>query len=196
MTDGLEKLRRDVSILSAMASQTAPYLDNERVLFWPLSSPALPRLTLGGFLLRRHRLVQLFDLLPAERQDEVQAALTLFNGALEGRTVRFERKAQQEIGARIRQWAAGLGDHLAEVRRGNATASFLATTVEVRAILAALLEEMGSYPYHLDPVLVRRVAEIDQQLRARWVRGPFLWAPEWAPAYPQEAYWWLYGHAR
>ena len=196
MAETADKLHLDAAILAAMAAQTAAYLDNDRILFWPLAAPTMPRLTLGGFLLRRHRLVALFDLLPPTEQATVQAAMAVFNQALEGRTVRFEKKAQRELASRIRQWAAGMGDYLAEARRGRGSQAFLATTMEVRAMIAALMEELSSYPYHLDRTLVSRVAELDRQLRGRWVRGPFIWPESWAPAYPADQFWWLYGQGR
>ena len=51
-----EKLAQDVPILSAMAAEMANYLDSD-ILFWPLSGSRMPRLTLGGYLMRQQRLL-------------------------------------------------------------------------------------------------------------------------------------------
>ena len=103
-----EKLTQDVTILTAMAAEMDKYLDSD-ALFWPLSSPRMPRLTLG-YLMRQHRLLVLKDLLAADKQNEVDTAVFQFNQALINRIVRFEHKAQHEIEVRLRQWGAYLND--------------------------------------------------------------------------------------
>ena len=63
MHDGNERLAQDVTTLGAMAGQMADYLDSE-ILFWPLGRGDMPMLTLGGYLLREHRLPTLPQPLP------------------------------------------------------------------------------------------------------------------------------------
>lgn len=192
MTHSDEKLSRDVSVLSAMAGEMEAYLDSD-VLFWHMADAGMPALTLGGYLMRQHRLLALYDSLTAEEQAEVDAAVEKFNKTLEERIVRFEQKAHRELDARLRQWE----EYLKDVERGQASAkSNYATTVEVRAMIAALADYLEMAPYQLDDRVQQRTALLDKRLRPRWDAGDFVWPAAWQDAYPKPAYWWLYGTPR
>ena len=70
MTKDEGKLDHDVHVLSAMAEEMENYLDSD-VLFWHMSKRGMPALTLGGYLMRQHRLLALYDQLNKEQQEEV-----------------------------------------------------------------------------------------------------------------------------
>ena len=125
--DGIEKLHRDLEVLEAMAVAMDDYLRSD-VLFWPLSDGDLPRLTLGGYLMRQHRLLELRDLLDKAEQERLHAAVQEFYAALEEKIVRTERKAHEELGARLRQWQ----QYLREIKNGVGVA-YYASAVETRA---------------------------------------------------------------
>lgn len=182
------KLERDVEILAAMGGEMNEYLRHE-VLFWPLTQGNMPRLTLGGFFLRVHRLTALSLLLTPAEQNQVRQAMDEFAAASQGYTVIVEQKAHEEIATRLRQWQATLR----EWQEAVPTAPVYAANIEGRAILAALLARMSLPPFQLDPQLTERMKGLDQLLRGRWRSGSFVWPEEWLPAYPQESYWWLYG---
>ena len=74
MSTGNNKLMRDLSILAAMAAEMEAYL-NSHVLFWHMSSSRMPALTLGGYLMRQHRLLALRSLLTGEQLSELDAAV-------------------------------------------------------------------------------------------------------------------------
>ncbi len=187
-----EKLAQDVPVLAAMAAEMASYLDSD-VLFWPLPGPRMPRLTLGGYLMRQQRLLVLKDLLAADKQNEVDTAVFQFNQALINRIVRFEQKSQHEIEARLRQWRAYLNDLV----RGTAVSkSLYATAVEPRVMIAVLIDELSLAPYKLDSGTERQVNIADTQFRHHWVPGEFVWPDSWQPAYPEVGYWFLYGLPR
>jgi hypothetical protein len=192
MQDGSERLARDVSILETMAVQMAEYLDSE-VLFWPMSRGGMPMLTLGGYLMREHRLLALAEMLSPEQETQVDMAVTRFNQALAERIVRFENKARNELQARLRQWE----EYLKEVERGTADqSSNYATAVETRAMIAALLERLSLPPYQTGERADQHLALLDTRLRNNWRPGEFIWPAEWAAAYPPNEYWWLYGSPR
>jgi hypothetical protein len=192
MHDGNERLAQDVTILGAMAGQMAEYLDSE-ILFWPLGRGDMPMLTLGGYLLREHRLLALPQLLTPEQRTQVDAAIFQFNQALANRVVRFEAKAQHELEARLRQWT----ETLKEMEHGTLQrSSNYATVVETRAMIHALLDRLGMPPYRPDARLGQQVALLDTRLQGRWQPGDFAWPTEWQPAYPRGEYWWLYGAPR
>lgn len=187
-----ERLGQDAAVLSAMAEQMPEYLDSD-ILFWPAPRGGMPALTLGGYLLREHRLLALAGLLTAEQQMEVNEALTRFNQALANRVVRFEKKAPHELEARLRQWE----EYLKDMDRGTFDrSSNYATAVETRAIIQALLNRLGMPPYRTEARPEQHLATLDTRLRGHWQPGDFVWPAAWEPAYPREAYWWLYGSPR
>lgn len=192
MHDGNERLAQDVAALAAMAGQMAEYLDSE-ILFWPLGRGNMPMLTLGGYLLREHRLLALPGLLTPEQRTQVDAAVFQFNQALADRVVRFETKAQHELEARLRQWE----ETVKEIGNGTLVkSSNYATVVETRAMIHALLDRLSLPPYRAEARPSQHLALLDTRLQGRWQSGDFVWPAEWEPAYPRSEYWWLYGSPR
>ena len=122
--DGSEKLARDLVVLEAMAAEMDEYLRRD-VLFWPLRGSDLPRLTLGGYLMRQHRLLQLRDLLSMAEQERLHAAIKRYHEGQEEKIVRLEKKAHEELEARIRQWR----EYLNEVKGGSSAAYYPAVTL-------------------------------------------------------------------
>ena len=188
--EGTEKLQKDLVALEAMAAEMDEYLKSD-VLFWPLVHGDLPRLTLGGYLMRQHRLLGLRDLLSMQEQDRLHRAINTYHEALEEKVVRFENKAHEELAARLRQWQTYLG----EVKQGTG-AAYYESAVEPRAMIEALTAQLRVQPYRLQPDVPQKLALLDRQLRHVWEPGDFVWPQEWQPAYPREKYWWLYGHPR
>lgn len=191
MTQAVEKLRRDLTILTAMAEGMDNYLRGE-TLFGKMAGGGMPMLTLGGYLLRQHRLYALRDLLLPEERMALEEAMITFNQALVEKVVRFEEKAQQELAARIRQ----MEEYLRDLERNQASAMDYATAVEPRTMITALMDKLEMPPYHLNPRVRQQVELLDKNLRRRWQSGDFVWTDGWQPAYPPETYWWLYGRPR
>ncbi|MCC6602504.1 MAG: hypothetical protein IT327_04800 [Anaerolineae bacterium] len=192
MASSEEKLAHDLEILQAMAGQMDDYLRSES-LFWPMGYSDMPQLTLGGYWLRQHRLTALRHLLTSEQQAQLDEAVQTFNTAVSEWVVRTEKRAHTELEARVRQWGEYLRD-LADKNAGEVVS--YPAQVEVRAIIAALLDQLQQRPYTLDPKLARAATSLDQGLRARLSGGEFVWPEAWQPAYPKAAYWFLYGRPR
>jgi hypothetical protein len=188
--DGTEKLYDDLDVMAAMAAEMDEYLRSD-VLFWPLRNSDLPRLTLGGYLMRQHRLLELRDLLDAEAQERLHDTIHQFQSALSEKIVRSEEKAHEEAGARLRQWQ----QYLREVKEGVEIA-YYASAVDTRAMLEALVAQLRISPYELDQEVPRQLATLDRELSRYWEPGNFVWPVEWKPAYPQNEYWWLFGRPR
>ena len=189
MADGDEKLTQDLAVLQTMASQMADYLKSE-TLFWPMGFSQMPKLTLGGYWLRQHRLTALHTLLTGDQMAQLSTAMKTFETAVANWTVRTEQRAHTELAARVRQW----GEYLRDVAGGKSVEiAGYAAQVEVRAIIAALISQLQQPPYTLDRSLLEAVLQQDKGLRARWHSGPFVWPVEWQPAYPELEFWWLYG---
>ncbi|WP_420629867.1 hypothetical protein [Candidatus Leptofilum sp.] len=192
MTDSNEKLTHDLAVLQEMAAQMSDYLKSE-TLFWPMGHGGMPKLTLGGYWLRQHRLTALHHLLTGEQQAQLSAAIKTFETAVSPWVVRTEQRAHTELAARIRQWDEYLRD-LRE-KRGENTGAYPAQ-VEVRAIIAALVAQLQQAPYQLDGKLLQSVLTQDKGLRARFASGNVVWPDEWQPAYPEPEFWWLYGRPK
>lgn len=192
MQTGSERLARDVDIIEEMSGQMAEYMDSD-VMFWPMSRSGMPMLTLGGYLMREHRLNRLAGLLSPEIQARASTAISHFNQVLSTRVVRFEAKAQQELQARLRQWE----EYLKDVERGSADrSSNYETAVETRAMIAALIDRLSMPPYQLDERPAQHLSLLDTRLQNAWQPGDFIWPEDWAAAYPQPEFWWLYGTPR
>lgn len=192
MSEATEKLRQDLRILEAMAAEMDDYLRSQ-TLFWPMVQSNLPRLTLGGYLMRQHRLTALRQLLDDEERTRLDAAISQFNEALVEKVVRFEERAHQELHARLRQW----GEYLREVSQEHlAMGDYFASHVQTRAMIAALLDKLEMPPYELDKRVLDQLGVYDNALRNYWRADDFCWPAEWQPAYPRSEFWWLYGRPR
>ncbi len=192
MSEGKEKLRQDLRILEAMAAGMDEYLRNQS-LFWPLPDTTMPRLTVGGYLLRQHRLVALRQLLEPGEQQRLDDAIRVFNKALVEKVVAFEKRANDELHARLRQWS----QYIRELSHESfAAGDYYASAVEPRAIIAALQDKLTLPPYKLDKGVRTEAEAYDKALRNYWQPGEFVWPEEWQSAYPPDDYWWLYGRPR
>lgn len=192
MSVAIQKLRRDLTILEAMASEMDDYLKSD-VLFWQMMKGTLPKLTLGGYLMRQHRLLALRDLLDETEQTRLDTAVVRFNDALVEKVVRLEQKAERELGARVRQW----GEYLKDLEwERNASVANYRSAVDTRAMIAALIGKMQTAPYRLNARFLNQTKMLDASLRRIWRRGEFVWPESWRPAYPEDEFWWLYGTPR
>ncbi|HET6442995.1 MAG TPA: hypothetical protein VFI27_00300 [candidate division Zixibacteria bacterium] len=192
MSESNKDLRGDLEILEAMASEMDQYLQSQ-ALFWPMMNGGLPRLTIGGYLMRQHRLTSLRDQLDANDKVRLEAAVGQFNEALVEKIVRFEERAHQEIHARLRQW----GEYLKELHDSKlGIGDYYISHVQTRLMITSLIHKLEEQPYELDSRVFEQLAVYDNILRNYWVPGSFIWADEWKPAYPEAEYWWLYGQPR
>lgn len=188
MTQAIERLGRDLTILAAMAEGMDGYLRSE-TLFGKMAGGGMPMLTIGGYLLRQHRLYALRHWLAPEEQMRLEEAMRTFNLALVEKVVRFEEKGHQELAARIRQ----MEEYLRDLENKQAAGINYATAVEPRAMITALIDKLEMPPYRLNSRVKQQVDLLDKNLRRRWRSGDFVWTAGWQPAYPPEVYWWLYG---
>ena len=192
VSEATDKLKKDLVILEAMAAEMDDYLQNDS-LFWPLGDSTLPRLTLGGYLMRQHRLSSLREVLDEDEKTRLDEAEAQFDAALAEKVVAFESKAHEELRARLRQW----NEYLKELKQVSlAAGDYYASAVEARAMLAALLNKLEQRPYRLDRRVLNEVAAYDRVLANYWESGDFIWPEAWEAAYPRQKYWWLYGRPR
>lgn len=183
---------RDLRILEAMAEGIGAYLMSESTR-WPMARADMPRLTIGGCLMRRDRLLALRDQLSAAEQKQLQAAVKQLEQSLAEKVIRFERRAHQELHARLGEWAG----HLRGMKSNMlADIEHFANIVDTRVVVAATVDALRQPPYKLDEQVVRELAQLDRHLRRRWQPGEFIWPAVWQPAYPPDTYWYLYGRRK
>ncbi len=184
------KLDKDLAILEAMAKEMEDYLEGD-TLFMPMPNYAdMPNLTIGGYLIRRHRLRALPDLLEKAQQRRLQQATEQVEQVVADKPARFKLKAEQELKARMRQWE----QYLEDLEAGEDSLSYYKTAVETRVMTSLLMDELYDHPAEVEFTISERLRELDERLQIEWEPGDFIWPSAWKPAYPQEKYIWLYGN--
>ena len=187
------KLQKDLDILEEMAEDLSNYLRTD-ALFGPMG-PNRPKMTLGGYLMREHRLLALQGNLSQPEKNRLLKARQTFENTVMEWVVATEKKAVQEIEARMRQWQETIRD-----LRENAVKHwpYYHTAVEARVMLALLLKLLSSPPFKANEELANRLAVLDQALFVAWYSDAraFVWDEDWASAYPAAEFEFLYGKPR
>ena len=193
MAELQEKLQFDLEIIEEMAEKMAAYLGSDST-FWNMG-PGLPALTLGGFLMRQHRLDALKTELSEAEQARFSQATQQVDKEFAERVVAFEQKAHQEIESRLRQWKEYLRDRDWEKsqRKLQKHQKLYPTAVEARAMLEAMTRMLQTDPYELEEKVPQRIETLDKRQRGQWEDGEFVWLDGMQPAYPRDKFWWLYG---
>ncbi len=181
-------LERDVRVLAAMASSLTPYLYEDEMYGYLAGN--LPKLTLGGLLLRLHRLSCLEHALSVEQQTLLHDARINFEAERANWAVHYENKIVRELRARIE----ALEFFVRECEEDPLPcAANYPVQAEKRTMIHHLLEESSEHEILEDDIRAR-VRQLDQKLRALLREGLFISDEVLKPAYPAEPFWWLYRH--
>ncbi len=181
-------LDRDVQTLAAMASNLTPYM-YEDVVFGHLSGD-LPRLTLGGLLLRLYRLTRLEPYLDDEQRTQVRDAQINFEAERARWAVHYEQKLQRELDGRLN----ALEQFLTDCHTETPCAPEYPVCAEKRTMIAHLRDEATEHDV-LAEEIAARVGQLDTALQHVTQSGPFVYTDErLAQVYPQARFWWLYRH--
>ncbi len=180
---------RDLEIFEVMVSEMDGYLMSEAT-HWTMEKGDMPKLTIGGCLMRRQRLPFVGEQLDDAAQKRLEIARQSFEALLFKNVVRFETRMHQELHARLSEWSSYLG-HLSS--RMMADVNYYADVSDVRVVISAMIEELQKPVYQLDKQILEEITALDQNLKGRWQVGTFVWPAVWQDAYPPEKFWWLYG---
>jgi len=151
-------------------SQLKDYLLSDEI-FWNVGGSQ--QLTLGNLLLAKEFLDGVGKL-PAADAKEMAALKKEWRAA-------WEKKAEKEFGARLRQWT----NYLSELgEQPTQHASYYATEARVRTLLELLAGEA--------PALRGQLAAADSRLKALTVAGDFVWGADAQAAFPKSKYWFLW----
>lgn len=180
---------RDLKIFEIMVSEMDDYLMSEAT-HWTMEKGDMPKLTIGGCLMRACRLPVVRLQLDGAAQKRLDVAVQYFEKALSGHVVRFEKRMHQELHARLSDWSAYLR---AMASRMMADVDYYASVIDTRAVITAMIDELQKPAYQFDAHISEEVTTLDENLKGRWQVGTFVWPSVWQPAYPPEKFWWLYG---
>ncbi len=190
MLSAKEKLVKDLQVAGQMVDKMEEYLNSDEI-FWQKIDDDLVPPTFGGYWLREHRLLALQDkLLDSAQQSQLKTIVAKFDRFYERNRLKVDAKAQQELTARVRQW----GNDLEELLRDDfPSMAYYNADVEVRVIIAILFDKLQQDSVQISAAVSSQLDRLDKQLKKRWQSDKFIWPIEWAAAYPQDEYWWLYG---
>lgn len=180
----MTKLQTDLRILEAIAESMPRYLESDIIFGQAMAEKVTP--TIGGYLIRQHRLTALQEsLLNQTEQNRLNKAIQQVEQSRQRQASQFEFKAQKELGARVRHWQRILPELLSDF-----SPAYYRTEVEKRLMITLLSAYCDVKPF------AKTVDDLDDQLRKQWQAGSLVWDKAWEPAYPSAQYWWLYGSIR
>jgi hypothetical protein len=174
-------LLRDLNILEQMSIELGAYLmsASER---WTMGRGDMPRLTIGGVLMRQHRLAVVCGRMQPNEQTRFNIAGNRIDRLQSQHLVRFELRMHQELHSRMGEWIGHLRNW---ADLGKLTVEGYAKDVDTRVVVTAIVEKLQRPPYRLDPRFPEELSTVDKHLRGCWTDGEFIWSPVWQPAYPR-----------
>lgn len=189
MSTDKQIVERDLAILEEMVLELPEYMMSEST-HWIMAKGDMPKLTIGGCLMRLQRLPVVRDKLDEGQQKRLDIVTGQFNKLIEDQVVRLEHRTHQELRARLGDWSGYLRDLTSRI---VADVNYYASVVDTRLVMTAMLDKLETPPYQLDEKIVEELKVMDGNLRGRWQPGDFVWPAVWEPAYDGEKHWWLYG---
>lgn len=182
----------DINYLKAGWETLESYLLSN-ILFWPIheSSPPgereFPRLTIGNLLISQKRLeIRLLSPQLSRRFRSIRFEIMKIQNKWSNA---WERKAEDEIKSRIRQWNHYLQELKDHPERHEV---FYPNEVTVRLIIDLLLTETD----HLNISYLEVINKMDDFLQEVFVPGRFIWEEDLADGLDKDGFWYLWGVPR
>ena len=177
---------RDVKTVEAMAARLTPYVYEDQLYG---SMPGdLAKLTVGGLLMRLHRLSAISNILTPKQREVLQKATTKLDEVRRDWLVAYEGKIEQEFRARITALNHFVNECMDNPRSCREN---YPSEAEKRTMLQELGDEALSLNIMADEVK-GALSSIDNKLHRYLEPGPFIWDPRLEPAYLRDKYWFLY----
>ncbi len=145
------------------------------LLYYPLDGNH-PRLTIGGILLSQQRLG---DSATATNVNQNLSALK------SSWRVAWTQKSARELEARLRLWRNYLNDYRKSPEEYSADYPH---EVRWRVMIELLSVEVDQIP--------AEIAALDQLLRAKFIRGEFIWDENLKSQFSEDKFWFLYGQIK
>lgn len=171
-------ISKDKAFLEASIPDFNAYLLSDELL-WPVTTRGqeLPRLTIGGVLLARARLMA-----AGEPIESLIAELDVIRSKWR---VAWETKAGREIRMRSRLWSNYLEDYRRDPYRYAGTYH---QEVRTRVMIHFLIEEYPQVPPEGE-----LIDSLDVILKRFFIPGDFIWDAELQNGFPIDKFWFLYG---
>jgi hypothetical protein len=179
-------LDRDMRTVEAMASRLKPYVyENE---LYGLMPGDLPKLTVGGLLMRLHRLSAISGTLSPGQREALQKARQQTDEVRREWTVAYEGKITREFQARLTALNQFLNEYPDNPRSASEN---YPSEAEKRTILEALTDEAANLNI-LTADMKNALGATDNKIRRYTQPSSFIWDERLRPAYPQDKYWFLH----
>jgi hypothetical protein len=178
-------LDNDLRAVTAMAAGLVPYVYEDEL--YGTMPGSLPRLTVGGLLMRMHRLHALDSTLTDAQRQIVTTAQAQLDKTRTEWAVALEGKVSRELIARLRALSQLVSDCF-DVRQCS---EVYPSEIEKRVMVAALQTEAQASGV-LAPEVVTQTANIDSRLKQFTKPGNFLWDTRLEAVYPRATFWYLY----
>ncbi len=176
----------DVRAAAEMAAALTPYI-YQTDLYGTLPG-SLPRLTVGGLIMRLQRLNAIRDQLTPAQQQAVTQAQAQFDQVRKEWTVAYEGKLERELTSRLQAYGQMIKEIGEEPRR---TADSYPSEIEKRVIIEGLRSEAERQNV-LSASFTSQIQNLDSMLRRYTQPADFVWDKRLEPAYPRDPYWYLY----
>jgi hypothetical protein len=149
----------------------------------------LPRLTVGGLLMRLNRLSAIADLLSPAQRKALDTAQRQFDAVRREWAVAYEGRVKQELLSRLKALEQFIVDCEDTPRQ---CADLYPSEIEKRVIVEALKDEAVARNILL-PVAQAKLSGVDNHLRhLAQASDSFVWDARLEPAYPRDKFWFLY----
>lgn len=181
-------LNLDVRTVEAMAERLVPYVYQEEL--YGLMPSNLPKLTVGGLLMRVARLQQLVELLSENQQQALKNAQAALAATKEAWHVHYVGKLHREFKSRLESLELYLSEASDNLR---AFAENYNSQMEKRVICEGLLREAVGME-EPSPEMRNRLPGLDNGIRRYIEAGNFRWDSRLEAVYPSTDYWYLYAN--
>ncbi len=180
----------DLKEAVAMANALVPYI-HESELYGSTGGgffSRMPRLTVGGLLMRLRRLDALRDTLNDSQQAELQAAIDRNEEVFRTWRNHYEGKLEREATSRLNAMNAFFDECASNPRScsGNYSPEASRRTI-VQELIIAMKERK------MDPSNIEKLARAaDSRLQSYTRPADFIWDEQLRSVYPRADFWWLY----
>ncbi len=179
-------LNHDVDTVQAMASRLVPFVYEKEMFGYTLDD--LPKLTIGGLLMRLHRLALLDNLLSDEQRERLATAQQQVDSVKQEWLVAYTNKTTDELTMRINEW----NQFLNEGRQNQDECREMYPAMVEKRVMAQVLANEARELNALTPEIEKRLNGIDSQLQGYFKAGSFVWDQRLQGTYPQDQYGFLY----
>ncbi len=191
MPEATYSIDRDLNEAKAIADHLIPYVYEDQLygsIAGMFGSGNAPSLTIGGLVLRLHRLHALEDQLSTDQKAKLSAIEAQNESARKEWTIHYNDKLVQEGNSRLKMIERYFSDCDDDPRTCANNYIPEANRRTIVEDIVSTLQRNGAP----NADLVNAAHRIDSKLRRYAQPSDFVWATALQAAYPQDAYWWLY----